>query len=197
MYLIGLPPRLASLAKSAAKKTNLAFRPGTQSSYQSMFRLFIAFTVFMQVSLLLLKPMIIVAYLEFLTYNGLSTPTLANHLAAIKANLSLYGLPTLIFQDPRIKYFQKAMTLCTSFKPSIKSIMDINTLQLLIRACDSTYMGQVFKAVYTIAFFSFLRLSNLVPHSVQQFSPYITWPELTFFLQSLDYISTPHRTGNQ
>ena len=112
----------------------------------------------MQVSLLSLKPMIIVAYLEFLTSNGLSTPTLANHLAAIKANLSLYGLSTLIFQDPRIKYFQKAMTLRTSFKPSIKSIIDINTLQLLIRACDSTYMGQVFKAVYTIAFFSFLRL---------------------------------------
>ena len=31
-------------------------------------------------------------------------------------------------------------------------------------------MGQVFKAVYTLAFFSFLRLSNLVPHSVRQYS---------------------------
>ena len=131
-----------------------------------MFRLFIAFTVFMQVSLFSLKPMIIVAYLEFLTSNGLSTPTLANHLAAIKANLSLYGLPTLIFQDPRIKYFQNAMTLCTSFKPSLKSTIDIITLQLLVRACDSTYMGQVFEAVYTLAF-----LSNLVPHSVHHFPP--------------------------
>ena len=32
-------------------------------------------------------------------------------------------------------------------------------------------MGQVFKAVYTMAFFSFLRLSNLVSHSVHKFSP--------------------------
>ena len=32
-------------------------------------------------------------------------------------------------------------------------------------------MGQVFKAVYTLAFFSFLRLSNLVPDTVQAFSP--------------------------
>ena len=125
-----------------------------------MFRLFIAFTVFMQVSLRSLKPMIIVAYLECLTFNGLSTATLANHLAAIKANLSLYGLPTLIFQDPRIKYFQKAMTLRTSFKPSIKSIIDIDTLQLLVRVCDSTYMGQVFKAVYIIFFiFEIIKLS--------------------------------------
>ena len=169
--MIGLPPRLAPLAKAAAKKTKLAFRPGTQSSYQSMFRLFIAFTVFMQVSLFSLQPMIIVAYLEFLASNGLSSPTLANHLAAIKANLSIYGLPTLIFQDPRIKYFQKATTLRAPFKPSLKKLIDIPTLQLLVRACDSTYMGQVFKAVYTLAFFSFLRLSNLVPHSCKKFSP--------------------------
>ena len=32
-------------------------------------------------------------------------------------------------------------------------------------------MGQVFKAVYTIAYFSFLRLSNLVPHSIASFPP--------------------------
>ena len=42
-------------------------------------------------------------------------------------------------------------------------------------------MGQVFKAVYTMAFFSFLRLSNLVPHSTKQF-PYIFWPEGILFL---------------
>ena len=139
-----------------------------------MFRLFIAFTVFMQVSLFSLQPMIIVAYLQFLASNGLSTPTLGNHLAAIKANRSLYGLPTLIFQDPRIKYFQKAITLRTPFKPSLKSVIDIDTLQLLVRACDFTYMGQVFKGVYTLASFSFLRLSNLVPHSVKDFPPCIT-----------------------
>ena len=57
------------------------------------------------------------------------------------------------------------------FKPALKSRIDIDTLHLLVRACDSTYMGQVFKAVYTLAFFSFLRLSNLVPHSVKKISP--------------------------
>ena len=31
-------------------------------------------------------------------------------------------------------------------------------------------MGQVFKALYLVSFYSFLRLSNLVPHSVQQIS---------------------------
>ena len=115
--------------------------------------------------------MILIAYLQFLTSNGSSTPTLANHLSAIKANLAIYGLPTLLFQDPRIKYFQKAMILHRPFKPSLKSVIDIDTLHLIVRLCDSTYMGQVFKAAYTLAFFSFLRLSNLVPHTTKQFSP--------------------------
>ena len=125
----------------------------------------------MQISLFKLNPMIIIAYLQFLTSNGSSNPTLANHVAAIKANLALYGLSTRLFQDPRIKYFHKAVKLHAPFKPSLKSIIDIDTLQMIVRTCDSTYMGQVFKAVYTLAFFSFLRLSNLVPHSIKACSP--------------------------
>ena len=32
-------------------------------------------------------------------------------------------------------------------------------------------MGQIYKAFYLVAFFLFLRLSDLVPHSVKTFSP--------------------------
>ena len=32
-------------------------------------------------------------------------------------------------------------------------------------------MGQIFKAVYLVAFFSFMRISNLVPHKISAFSP--------------------------
>ena len=32
-------------------------------------------------------------------------------------------------------------------------------------------MGQVFKAAYLLSFFSFLRISNLVPHSISTFDP--------------------------
>ena len=39
-----------------------------------------------------------------------------------------------------------------------------------MNVCDSMYMGMVYKAAYLLAFFSFLRISNLVPHSVNAFS---------------------------
>ena len=162
---------MASLVHSASQKTHMAFRPATQQSYRSMFRLFLAFLVFMNIQMSEISPLIVLAYLQFLEFSGFSASAMSNHLSAIKTTLALYGLPTLPFSDPRIKYFQKAMVLHKPFKVQLKKVIDIPTLQLIVRLCDSTYMGQIFKAVYTLAFFSFLRLSNLVPHSQKLYSP--------------------------
>ena len=149
----------------------MAFRPSTDRNYTSMFRLFLAFTVFMKLSIFNLSPLILIAYLQFLETNHFSPSAMANHMSAIKAKLALFGISTHIFEDQRIKYFHKAMILHQPFKVQLKKIIDIDTLQLIVRTCDSMYMGQVFKAVYTLAYFSFLRLSNLVPHTSAQFSP--------------------------
>ena len=173
MYYIflGLHPSMAALLRQGLQKTHLAFRPSTARGYDSMFRLFLAFTIFMRINVLALSPLALIAYLQFLETNKISAASMSNHLSAIKAKLALFGLPVYPFSDPRIKYFQKAMILHRPFKVTLKKIIDIHTLQLIVRACDFTYMGQVFKAVYTIAFFSFLRLSNLVPHCNKSFSP--------------------------
>ena len=149
----------------------MAFRPATDRNYTSMFRLFLAFTVFMKLSIFRLSPLVVIAYLQFLETNNTSASAMANHILAIKEKLILFGMPVQIFNDQRIKYFQKAMILHQPFKVHLKKIIDIDTLQLIVRTCDSMYMGQVFKAVYTLAYFSFLRLSNLVPHVSSEFSP--------------------------
>ena len=162
---------MTKLIQLGIQKTSMAFRPATDRNYTSMFRLFLAFTIFMKLNVFQLTPLMILAYLQFLESNNTSSSSMANHLSAIKAKLSLCSVSTQPFQDPRIKYFQKAMTLHRPFKVQLKKVIDIDTLHFIVRTCDSTYMGQVFKAVYTLAFFSFLRLSNLVPHSVQSFSP--------------------------
>ena len=124
------------------------------------FAFFLAFLVFINIKMSEISPLIILAYLQFLEFSDFSSSAMANHLSAIKTTLSLYGLSTQPFADPRIKCFQKAMVLHKPFKVQLKKVIDIPTLQLIVRLCDTTYMGQVFKAVYTLAFFSFLRLSN-------------------------------------
>ena len=44
----------------------------------------------------------------------------------------------------------------------LKKVIDISLLKSIVEQCDYTYMGQIFKCVYLLSFYSFL--SNLVPH---------------------------------
>ena len=151
---------MTAFLRQGLQITHLAFRPSTARRYDSVFRLFLAFTFFMRINVFSLSPLAPIAYL--LETNQISTGSMFYCLSVIKAN-------PIIF-DPRIKYFQKAMILHRPFKVVLKKIIDIQTLQLIVMACDFTYMGQVFKSVYTVAYLSFLRLSNLVPHYVKLFS---------------------------
>ena len=63
------------------------------------------------------------------------------------------------------------MQLHSPLQVKLKEVIDVPILKQIVQQCNYTYMGQVFKALYLVSFYSFLRLSNLVPYSVQQFSP--------------------------
>ena len=56
-------------------------------------------------------------------------------------------------------------------QPSIKPIIDIATLQLVAQQCNRMHIGHIFKAAILLAFFSFLRISNFVPHSISGHNP--------------------------
>ena len=135
---LGLHPSMSSLLQLGLQKTRMAFRPSTESQYNSMFHLFSCIHK--------LNSLTILAY-------HISSSAMANHLSAIKAKMSILGLFIACFQDQRNHYFQKAVILHRPFKASLKKLMDIDTLHLIVRACNFTYMGQIFKAIYTLAFF--------------------------------------------
>ena len=54
---------------------------------------------------------------------------------------------------------------------NLKKVIDIPLLRSIVSQCDFTFMGQIYKALYLLSFYSFLRLSNLVSHVVPQYSP--------------------------
>ena len=116
-----------------------------------------------------LTPQIILAFLEFLTFNKVSHSGITNFLSAVKTKLSNFGLDTSCFQDPRIKVYNKAILHTSQFHPNIKSIIDIAMLTKLVRQCENIHMGIIFKAAFLTSFFSFLRISSLVPHSISSF----------------------------
>ena len=114
---------------------------------------------------------------------------MANHLSAIKTQFALYALNTQAFVDPRIKYYTKALTLNRPFRATLKSIIDIPLLEKIVHQCQFMYMGVTFKALYLIAFFSFLRISNLVPHSIAAYSPlqHLSRGDIFFAPQAFTY----------
>ena len=166
-----MPHTARHLASKAAARAHQAFRPATQASYIRKFRLFLAFCCFIKINLQQITPLVVMSFLEFLVENNSSHSLIANYVSAIKANMALYGLSVYAFQDPRITYFQRALSIHKPFSPVVKKIIDIPRLTLIVQICDTMWMGQIFKALYLTAFFSFLRISNLVPHSIKVFSP--------------------------
>ena len=114
---------------------------------------------------------VLMAFMEFLMGNGASYSAVVNHISAVKAMLGLHGLSLVMFDSPKIKLFIKSVQMNRPITVSFPSIIDIPMLHKIIAICDTMYMGQVFKALYLLAFFSFLRLSNIVPHAISQFDP--------------------------
>ena len=67
--------------------------------------------------------------------------------------------------------YLKSLQKSAPFKPILKDIIDIPLLYAIIDLCDKQPLGYIFKTVYLVSFFSFLRISNLCPHSVNDYSP--------------------------
>ena len=136
-----------------------------------MFRNFIAFSILAKFKLQSIASHSLLGFLEFLASNSLSHSVISHYISAVKTKLSMYGLDISAFSDPRICYFNKAIATSAPLKVSIKPIIDIPLLTEMAAVCDSMFMGFVCKAAILLSFFSFLRISNLVPHSMSTFTP--------------------------
>ena len=159
------------LAGKAMSRLHLAFRPKTSKAYSSMFRVFIAFCIYMKVALHHLSVKVILAFLECLVCNKVSPAVLANYVAAIKAKCILYNLSYHVCANVKIKYFLKSVKITRPLCVKPHNIIDLKMLKAIISECRNLRCGPVFKAIFLPGFFGFLRLSNLSPHSASTFDP--------------------------
>ena len=163
-------PLLDALTARATKRTKTAFRPSTAQSHNTHFRCFIAFCIFVKLDCTNVTVHLILSFLEFLVHNGKSYAIVGNALSAIKAQLLLHNIDCHCFLDKRISYYMKALRINRPFKAVLRPVIDIPLLKNISLTCDSMYLGHIFKAVYLVALFSFLRISNLVSHSIATYS---------------------------
>ena len=134
-----------------------------------MFRIFLAFLVAAGLSSCQVNHSCLLAFMEYLYRNQFSPANIQNHMAGIRAQFILHNLDTTPFQHPQIQYFYKALKINRPLQPRSHTYIDVPLLSSLV-ALTQTF-PLVYKSLLLVAYFSFLRLSNLFPHTVGSFDP--------------------------
>ena len=111
----------------------------------------------------------LLSFMKFLHCNAVSSSHISNYLAALRAFYIVYGLNTSAFKDEHLPLFIKSLKLQAPLKPRSVLSLDIDLLQRIVNQCEKFSFPVVFRPLYLVAFFSFMRLSNLLPHSVSMF----------------------------
>ena len=109
LYFVVGGGAMSNLSRGASLRLQKAFRPKTHRSYYFMFRIFMAFCVFMAISMSKVNVKCILSFLEWLVRQNVSVHMLCNYIAAIKANFIMYYLRYTLLADPKIKYFIKSV----------------------------------------------------------------------------------------
>ena len=125
---------------------------------------------------------VILSFCECLVINNCSVSMIANYLSAIKASFVLYNMSYSLLDHPRIKYFQKSMSINRPLAVTSQNVIDLSMLQQISQSCDQLNFPEVFRAIFLTGFFGFFRLSNLAPHSILTFDPsrHLTGHDLFF-----------------
>ena len=68
--------------------------------------------------------------------------------------------------------YLRSISINTRFAPTPRGIFDLTTLASISQACDILVDPLLFWAIFLLAFFAFLRMSNIAPHSRFKFDSY-------------------------
>ena len=159
----------AQLATSASSRILQGFRPATLRQYTRMWTDFLSFQVVAGLPPCQVNTYILLAFMEFLVRNHHSKSSITNYLVATRAFHIIHGLNTQAFRDQRIQLFLKSLTITAPLTPANRASLDIQILERTVIECQSHPHPIVFKPLYLLCFFSFLRLSNILPHSIRTF----------------------------
>ena len=177
-FTLDIPPGEVQLATSAAARLASGFRPATLRQYTRMWKDFLAFQVAAGLLTYQVTPFILLAYLEFLATCQLSESNISNNIAALRALHVIHGLPTSPFKDERIALFIKSLKLTKSFVPKVSPVLNTALLLKIVQSCEALDHPIVYKALYL--FTTFLRMSNILPHSTTTYTRHISRGDIIF-----------------
>ena len=112
----------------------------------------------------------LLGFVEFLYQNKLSPKVIKNYVSSLSTLCSLYQIPCDC-HHPAVARFLQSISINSQFRPTPRGVFDVPTLYHISKACDLLSEPILFQAIFLTAFYGFLRMSNLAPHSAKAFDP--------------------------
>ena len=155
MCFSGLPDPVAQLATRSQARLHSAFRPATQKAYLRMFREFLGFLVAAGFHLGQVNHIVLLASMEYLVLNQITSANIYNYLAGIRAQCIVFNLDTAFFQHQQIQYFLKSLKINRPLQPKLHKHIDIQLLTSIIQVAGTLQHPNIFKPLYTSIVFFF------------------------------------------
>ena len=134
------------------------------NAHNTHIRTYLSFANFMDLPVI---PSIhsVLAFLEYLYLNFISYKVMLNYMSSLRKASHKYSWSPQVFSHRLILDYLRSVSLNSRFSPTIRGIFDISTLTLMSQTCDILEDPPLFRAAFLVAFFCFLRMSNIAPHS--------------------------------
>ena len=107
----------------------------------------------------------LLAFMEFLHINSISYKVILNYMSSLKTAGRKFGWNLASFDHHLVSSYIRSISINSNFSPTPRGIFDLNTLPAISKACEILHDPPLFRAAFLLAFFAFLRMSNIAPHS--------------------------------
>ena len=166
MFMLGF----SALCRAAKVRRRAAFRPGTSKNHLVMFKAYIKFCLQHKVEYVNPSKDTICAYIEYLAQKFKSHKSVTNYVSAIKLLHKYLGVSPPSMDSFEVALMIRALPLTMRCVPQQKAPISIEMLKSLCELCDKLgTLGTVMHTLFLIAFYGFLRCSNLCPSTQEAF----------------------------
>ena len=113
----------------------------------------------------------ILTFLEYLYQNHISPQVIKNYVSSLNSMARTYNIPAEDLSHVAVSHYLRSISINSTFRPTPRGIFEIRTLYHIshFQACDSLTDPLLFRAIFLTAFYAFLHMSNIAPHSLKAF----------------------------
>ena len=108
-------------------------------------------------------------FIEVLAGSNLKTGSVRNYVSAIATVLKWLNLPYQYCTHGKVSLMFRALDRSVTTVPVFKPIFHLDDIEKIMIACQRLPSPQLYKTLYSFAYFGFFRISNLVPTSLKSF----------------------------